>query len=873
MARNLRSSSHARSNDSRPSTPARSTPNMASSFTESTRPRKQRRTGRTSRVATDPLRDTPVSSQSQPDQHDESQTNGVNGTNSFGEDAEWKEPELRAPVPSYDDTPWSAVSSSVNPVLGTMRPLGALPTAADLRKVGLVPSKPGTPSIAPRKEPQLAVNGEKKTDNPPTPLTPAEEQPPELIIQKPSIEDDLAAFTVLPVPNSADADGEMLKSAFESALHLASDADNRPVFKSLLRFWEKCGNDPMALSTLDGVCHESPDSSQRSMFQEVMRSAWNELQSQEVIVHEHATLPVPARARSASSVSTLSSAKSLDAETYAPAVVSAAPAVRHRKGKHAKNAAQKKNVAERRSVLSGNGSQRQRALDDPDFSAEAVQAKRSRLRKSLPKIVAMESGIRSSLASKPRSILSSPGPSSIDVPAGEAGIRRGRSESVASSDAGDNRRLTPSLTDDEPADNNDYCRNCGKSGQLLCCDGCVLSFHFSCLDPPLDPANPPEGDWYCPKCSISQSLNTLMGGFDKVSNRDFALPPRIRDFFAGVRTGDDGKYEEIAQLPRINPRAARGSRVGRYDDPFLLRTIDAKGNLIFCVKCGRTTNGRRPIIQCDFCPCAFHMDCVDPPLAVPPTQRAGSDRPYHTWMCPNHALHDMHYTVKDEEGYETIKRIRRPKAPRYVDIEILPEPDQDDNLEDQEEEGVTYRVSEKGVKLDFIQRVKSETENLAAKKAASNQYFEYAKTQFDNLTSKAEAFYASQKPYAPEEETTTAILNSRTVAEREAAANLISFAQGYEVTWQGEESGRISLLIDQLKANEPKNTPLPETEIESLQALQRLIEQRISALKPQDKPAPAPAAQPESQDEAHQSAPTEQQAPASPQSQTITDAQ
>lgn len=201
-------------------------------------------------------------------------------------------------------------------------------------------------------------------------------------------------------------------------------------------------------------------------------------------------------------------------------------------------------------------------------------------------------------------------------------------------------------------------------------------------------------------------MNTLLGGMESVPERNFALPNPIRDFFAGVRAGDDGKYEEVAPLPRINPRAARGSRSARYDDPFLLRTIDAKGKLIFCTKCGRTTNGRRPIIQCDYCSCAFHMDCLDPPMAVPPTQRAGSDRLYHTWMCPNHALHDMNYPVVDEEGYETMKRIRRPKNARFVDIEILPEAEEEENIEDEEKEGVTYRVPERGVKLDFIQRVK-----------------------------------------------------------------------------------------------------------------------------------------------------------------------
>ncbi|KAL4916585.1 hypothetical protein BDW62DRAFT_103576 [Aspergillus aurantiobrunneus] len=855
MARNLRSSSHARSNDSRPSTPAPNMVNTASSFTESTRPRKQRRTGRTSRVPTDPLRDTPVSSQSQPDQSEETSTNGIDGTHALGQNSSWSEPELRAPVPSYDDTPWSAVSSSANPVLGTMRPLGTMPSAADLRKVGLVPSKPGTPSIPARKEPPPALNGEKKDDNPQAPLTPAEEQAPEPIPPKPTIEEDLAAFTILPVPSSVDADVETLKDAIQNALRVASEAGNRPVVKGLLHLWEKSGNDPYALSILDGVCHETPDSPQRSVFQKVMRGAWDELQSQETAVNETTALPDPARPRSASSESTLSSAKSLDAETFAPAVVTAAPAARPKKGKQSKSAPQKKNVPERRSALSASDFQQQSSSENPEFSTEAIQAKRTRLRKSLPKIVASESGIRSSLASNRPSNLSSPGPinTSEDPPAtGNVEARRGRSESVASSDAGDNRRLTPSLTDDEPAENNDFCRNCNRSGRLLCCDGCVLSFHFSCLKPPLDPANPPEGDWFCPKCSVSKSMNTLVGGMDEVSGKEFALPARIRDFFAGVRTNDDGKYDEVASLPRINPRAARGSRTGRYDDPFLLRTIDAKGKLIFCVRCGRTSNGRRPIVQCDYCPCAFHMDCVDPPLAVPPTQRAGSDRLHHTWMCPNHALHDMYYIVNDEEGYETIKRIRRPKNPRFVDIEVLPEDGEEENLEDQEAEGVTYRVSEKGIKLNFIERVKRDHEIAATRREAANKYFEYAKTKFDNLTSKASAFYASQKPTFAEEDTTAAILNSRTVAEREAAANLISFAQSHQVTWRDENDGAISLLIDQLKANSPNNLPPPGDEISSLRALQKLIEQRINVLNPQLESAQSREHQPTSTEQRSQ---------------------
>ncbi|KAL2864471.1 putative PHD finger domain protein [Aspergillus lucknowensis] len=828
MAPNLRSSSHAGSNDSRPSTPAPHTASTASSFTDSTRPRKRRRTGGNSRVPTDPLQDTPVSSQSQSDQPEDTSTNGINGTQIFGRSVEWTEPELRAPVPSYNDTPWSAVSSDANPVLATMRPLGVMPSAADLRKVGLVPSKPSTPSIPAKKDPQHVVNGEKSDDKPQTPLTPAEEQLPDPVSQKPPFEEDLAAFTVLPVPSSADADVDKLRDAVRNALRLASEADNRPVIRGLLRMWEKCGHDPSALMILDGVCQETPGPPERSMFQEVMRSAWKEMQSERVAIDEPTAIPAIGRARSASSDSSLSSAKSLDAETYAPVVVSGSSVARSRKGKQSRSATQRKDISERHSLFPSGGLQRKAISGDPGLSTEAVQAKKTRLQRSFPGIVPSESGLRSSLRSKTPSNILSPGPILTNV-APPAGDRRGRSESVASSDAGDNRRLTPSPTDDERLENNDFCRNCRRSGQLLCCDGCVNSFHFSCLQPPLDPANPPEGDWYCPKCSVSRSLGTLLGGLDKTSGKDFTLPTRIRDFFAGVRTGDDGRCEEVAPLPRINPRAARGSRSGRYDDPFLLRTIDAKGNLIFCVKCGRTTNGRRPIIQCDYCPCAFHMDCVDPPLAVPPTQRPGSDRLHHNWMCPNHVWHDMYYTVRDEEGHEAIKRIRRPKNPRYVDIEVLPDEDEEENLEDQEEEGVTYRVSEKGVKLNFIERVKRENEFAAAKKKAANRYYDYAKTKFDALTSQAHAFYASQKPAIVEEDTTAAILNSRTVAEREAAANLVSFAQSHRVTWQDEDGG-ISLLIDQLKANAPNDLPPPDNEIASLRSLQKLIDQRIKVL-------------------------------------------
>ena len=45
-----------------------------------------------------------------------------------------------------------------------------------------------------------------------------------------------------------------------------------------------------------------------------------------------------------------------------------------------------------------------------------------------------------------------------------------------------------------------------------------------------------------------------------------------------------------------------------------------------CYVCVRSSR-LGPLVSCDFCSCAFHMDCLDPPLSAFPTD---------VWMCPNH---------------------------------------------------------------------------------------------------------------------------------------------------------------------------------------------------------------------------------------------
>ena len=55
-------------------------------------------------------------------------------------------------------------------------------------------------------------------------------------------------------------------------------------------------------------------------------------------------------------------------------------------------------------------------------------------------------------------------------------------------------------------DNNNICAICNEEGDLLCCDGCVLSYHKRCLC--LKTALP-QGKWLCPECEISDS--SLLG--------------------------------------------------------------------------------------------------------------------------------------------------------------------------------------------------------------------------------------------------------------------------------------------------------------------------------------------------------------------------
>ena len=106
-------------------------------------------------------------------------------------------------------------------------------------------------------------------------------------------------------------------------------------------------------------------------------------------------------------------------------------------------------------------------------------------------------------------------------------------------------------------DNDDFCAVCNGSGKFLCCERCPRSFHFTCLDPPLEVE--PEGVWFCRKCQAQANpppkhpkgiWAPLLDAIDRRNPTSYRLPIGIREYFEGVGTGKYGEYVDAADVRR-----------------------------------------------------------------------------------------------------------------------------------------------------------------------------------------------------------------------------------------------------------------------------------------------------------------------------------
>ncbi|EED12859.1 PHD finger domain protein, putative [Talaromyces stipitatus ATCC 10500] len=819
MAPHLRSSSRATSNNSRPSTPTATLPPADYIYGDSNRPRKQRRTGRNSRVGVESMDD---SREATTEPQDASTTNcshplaengdqpnrqphvvGADGKITIDQlvhESKWDEPPVRDPQPSYKDYTWSGAWYGTNPALSTMRPLGQLPNASDKRKAGLKPPKPPAKETKANNKNKAAKKTASQQNS-----TPVNE-----VVTNKSDSEPLPLFT------SSEFDVEKLRTPVQAALSVAEEKGDLAVSQGLRQMWKQGTTDPFMLSVLNSVMRKTPDAEQKAVFKAIMRAAYKQTRP---------TLPLPeateaepiSRSLSTNSITSVSSAKSADASAAKPITTTTMTENGTGAVTRGRKRARDSEIApsSTSNLVDASGQKRsiEEVYDGEEKEDAASVAKRTR--RDNFSIMVKPSQIRSSLSRE--SPMSASGP-------------RTRNKAAKSNGLVSNQHAA-----DEGPDNNDFCRQCQRSGSLLCCDGCVNSYHFSCLEPPLDPAHPPEGEWFCPSCQMRNSFGSLVNNI-KDSEQDFQLPLDIREYYQGVQTGKGGVYQQVAANLRPGTHG-RGKKEGsKSDQEFLTRQFDAKGKLIVCIACGLSSNGTRPIIQCDYCPCYWHMDCTDPPMPIPPKQQNASEKTYHNWMCPNHIDHEL-AIVHDENGGNAAKaRIRRPRNPRVIDVDVLPDDSEVEELQETETQGIVYRVSENGLKLNFLERVKRENFEAEVRASAAAQYRDYACRKLDQLVERATAFY--EKAFAPEPSTVVddaraAILNSRSDADREAVANLVAFATENRDA-QLVQSEKIGYLVDVLLASSPDGAPKALNELDSLQALKDLIDRRIGVLQSPD---------------------------------------
>ncbi|KAJ5102170.1 hypothetical protein NUU61_004392 [Penicillium alfredii] len=275
------------------------------------------------------------------------------------------------------------------------------------------------------------------------------------------------------------------------------------------------------------------------------------------------------------------------------------------------------------------------------------------------------------------------------------------------------RRMPNSI---EPPENSDNCYECGSGGELLCCDTCPNAFHFKCLNPPMDPKNPPQGEWYCPRCTVRNPFTTLIAHTHHKKKTQFSLPQGIKEHFLGVGEGvvhdtayprdqkNQQYYKPVPHLPRLTKPPKTPGPTPEYTNASLLREYDANKNLIWCFKCGKTSGGTHPIITCDYCPCRFHLDCLNPPRANPPNPSVG-------WMCPNHVTPDDMIATKEVDGQTRVRRVRRTKNMQSIDIDVrLPETSDQTMFDDDWREKRAH-LPAGDITMDFISSVKEKREN------------------------------------------------------------------------------------------------------------------------------------------------------------------
>ncbi|KAI8867833.1 hypothetical protein GQ42DRAFT_50533 [Ramicandelaber brevisporus] len=178
----------------------------------------------------------------------------------------------------------------------------------------------------------------------------------------------------------------------------------------------------------------------------------------------------------------------------------------------------------------------------------------------------------------------------------------------------------------------------------------------------LDKGLQPDGGWQCKKCR-RQELDPPELEYDKQCLRDnpfqsllhqiwfenpstFSLPPDVYNVFANIEMGPNGEYTDTSLLKPASAASSKNTILAQannaatyYIPPPVPRDYYAhvsnnsgqsaksrsKDAFIICYKCRRPPYLPHPsglMISCDYCNLYWHVDCVSPPMTVPPSTAA-----------------------------------------------------------------------------------------------------------------------------------------------------------------------------------------------------------------------------------------------------------
>ena len=210
--------------------------------------------------------------------------------------------------------------------------------------------------------------------------------------------------------------------------------------------------------------------------------------------------------------------------------------------------------------------------------------------------------------------------------------------------------------------------------------------------------------------------------------RTYGLTNTLQTTYKNIRVNPEGRFEEFS-LPRtqtIDPKILNAKQTGPVPLELYQEIQDSNGKTIICHGCRLAANGKRLMLPCDYCPAWWHFSCVDPPLTAPP-RRATGDKANATWTCPLHHEQDLRNLGSGESSSRGPHPRKRPqKAPAIVDVglsrgfkndgrimvDLEPDPtpviesDSESEPDDLDLPGTIYRLPEKGIKLDFLDRIR-----------------------------------------------------------------------------------------------------------------------------------------------------------------------